>query len=77
MSKRKKDIMNYINEQNNKVVEVTKDSYTLENGDTFEHTFEITDTISVEEFQLILDNAKSTMLDMLSNVEEIVDKDNE
>lgn len=77
MSKRKKNIMNYIQEQNNKIVEVTKDSYTLDNGDTFEHIFEIADDISVEEFQILLDNAKSTMLNMLGNVEKIVEEDNE
>jgi len=44
-----------------KVVEVTKDHYKLENGDIFEHTFDIDDDITVEEFQAMLDNARKIM----------------
>jgi hypothetical protein len=51
------------------VVKVTKHSYTLENGDTFEHTFEIDENISVEQFQKLLDNAKISMVNMLDNIE--------
>ena len=45
-----------------KVVEVTKTNYTLENGDVYEHTFDIDEDITVEEFQKLLDNAKNTKL---------------
>ena len=31
-----------------KVVEVTKPNYTLENGDVYEHTFDIDENITVE-----------------------------
>lgn len=48
-----------------KVVEVTKDHYTLENGDVFEHTFDIDENITVEEFQKMLDNAKRIMEDII------------
>ena len=51
-----------------KVVEVTKDHYTLENGDVFEHTFDIDENITVEEFQQLLDNAR-IMLTSISNAE--------
>jgi len=44
-----------------KVVEVTKDYYKLENGDIFEHTFDIDNNITVEEFQAMLDNARKIM----------------
>ena len=44
-----------------KVVAVTKDNYTLENGDVYEHTFEVPDDITVEAFQEMLDRAKETL----------------
>ena len=58
-----------LREMNLKVVEVTKDHYTLENGDIYEHTFEIDDNITVEEFQKLLDNAKSLVVDTLNKID--------
>lgn len=52
-----------------KVVEITKTNYTLENGDVYEHQFEIDDDITVEEFQKLLDNAKSTIIEALNRIE--------
>ena len=52
-----------------KVVEVTKTNYTLENGDVYEHTFDIDENITVEEFQTFLDNAKATFLNSLNKIE--------
>ena len=52
-----------------KVVEVTKINYTLENGDVYEHTFDIDENITVEEFQNLLDNAKTTFLNSLNKIE--------
>lgn len=52
-----------------KVVEVTKTNYTLENGDVFEHTFDIDEDITVEEFQKLLDNAKNTIIETLNKIE--------
>ena len=52
-----------------KVVEVTKTNYTLENGDVYEHTFDIDENITVEEFQTLLDNAKATFLNSLNKIE--------
>ena len=52
-----------------KVVEVTKTNYTLENGDVYEHTFDIDENITVEEFQNLLDNAKTTFLNSLNKIE--------
>lgn len=52
-----------------KVVEATKTNYTLENGDVYEHTFDIDDDITVEEFQKLLDNAKNTIIETLNKIE--------
>jgi hypothetical protein len=52
-----------------KVVEVTKTNYILENGDVYEHTFDIDENITVEEFQNLLDNAKTTFLNSLNKIE--------
>lgn len=59
-------ITNYLNNMNTKVVEVTKDHYTLENGDVFEHTFDIDDNITCEEFQALLDNAKNIIMNTIN-----------
>ena len=40
-----------------KVVEVTETNYTLENGDIYEHTFDIDSNMTVEKFQVLLDKA--------------------
>ena len=39
------------------------------NGDVYEHTFELPDNITVEEFQAMLDNAKDTLKNTL-NIDE-------
>ena len=52
-----------------KVVEATKTNYTLENGDVYEHTFDIDENITVEEFQKLLDNAKNTIIETLNKIE--------
>lgn len=59
-------ITNYLNNMNTKVIEVTKDHYTLENGDVFEHTFDIDDNITCEEFQSLLDNAKNIIMNTIN-----------
>ena len=58
-----------LKEMNLKVVKVTKDHYMLENGDIYEHTFEIDDNITVEEFQKLLDNAQSLLIDTLNKID--------
>jgi hypothetical protein len=52
-----------------KVVEVTKTNYTLENGNVYEHTFDIDENITVEEFQKLLDNTKNTIIETLNEIE--------
>ena len=64
----KKDLKHMIEELNTskyKVVAVTKDNYMLENGDVYEHTLELPDDITVEEFQKILDKAKESLKNTL------------
>lgn len=64
----KNDLKHMIEELNTskyKVVAVTKDNYTLENGDVYEHTFELPDDITVEKFQEMLDKAKETLKNTL------------
>jgi hypothetical protein len=68
MEKKVENIMDNVPNAKYKVVEVTKDHYTLENGDVFEHTFDIDESITVEEFQQLLDNAR-IMLTSISNAE--------
>lgn len=45
-----KHMIDGLNTSKYKVVSVTKDNYALENGDVYEHTFELHDDITVEEF---------------------------
>lgn len=52
-----------------KVVEVTETNYTLENGDVYEHTFNIDSSITVEEFQILLNNARETVLSTLNKID--------
>lgn len=52
-----------------KVVKFTKTDYTLDNGDVYEHTFDVDESITVEEFQLLLDNAKSLIVETLNKIE--------
>ena len=54
-----------LNTSKYKVISVTKDNYTLENGDVYEHTLELPDDITVEEFQKILDKAKESLKNTL------------
>lgn len=64
-----KKIMNYLDE-NSKVIEVNKHTYTLDNGDVIEHQFEISDNITLEEFQSLLDKAKQTVTNILIDMTE-------
>ena len=63
-------VKKYIKSMQHKVVEVTKDHYTIDNGDVYEHQFEIDENITVDEFQKLLDNAKETIMSTLNNIED-------
>lgn len=69
MKKKINNMIDNLNTSKYKVVAVTKDNYTLENGDVYEHTFELPDNITVEEFQAMLDNAKDILKNTL-NIDE-------
>ena len=69
MSAKINKIKKYIKSMQHKVVEVTKDNYTIDNGDVYEHQFEIDENITVDEFQKLLDNAKETIMSTLNNIE--------
>jgi arabinogalactan endo-1,4-beta-galactosidase len=62
-------VRTYLQNMEMKVVKVTKTNYTLENGDVYGHTFDIDENIAVEEFQKLLDNARSFMTDTLKKIE--------
>lgn len=57
-----------LQEMKPKVIEVTKTNYTLDNGDVYEHTFDIDEDITVEEFQALLDNARETIIGALDRI---------
>lgn len=65
MKKKINNMIDNLNTSKYKVVAVTKDNYTLENGDVYEHTFELPDDITVEEFQEMLDKPKETLKNTL------------
>ena len=52
-----------------KVIKVTSTDYTLENGDVYEHTFDIDENITVEEFQSLLDNAQNAIIETLDKID--------
>lgn len=65
INKVKKSVLN----MHQKVIKVTKTDYTLDNGDVYEHTFDIDENITVDEFQSLLDNAKSIIVETLNKIE--------
>ena len=70
MSTKINKVKKYIKSMQHKVVEVTKDHYTIDNGDVYEHQFEIDENITVDEFQKLQDNAKETIMSTLNNIED-------
>ena len=70
MSTKINKVKKYIKSMQHKVVEVTKDHYTLDNGDVYEHQLEIDENITIDEFQKLLDNAKETIMSTLNNIED-------
>ena len=68
MEKAKK-IIDYL-DTHSRVIAVDGATYTLEHGDVIEHGFELPEGITVEEFQCLIDNAKSMIMGIVSNGEE-------
>jgi len=50
------------------VVRVTKTEFELDNGDIYPHTFELDEDISIDEFQLLLNESQSTMINHLNKI---------
>ena len=62
-------VKNTVLDMHQKIIKVTKTDYTLDNGDVYEHTFDIDENITVDEFQTLLDNAKNIIVEMLTKIE--------
>jgi len=63
-----KTIMKELRNKNLTVVRVTKTEFELDNGDIYPHTFELDGDISTKEFQVLLDDSKSTMINHLNKI---------
>lgn len=74
MKKKLKTIMNNLKDKKFKVIRVTKTEFELDNGDIYPHTFDIEESISVKEFQKLLDASQSTMVDHLDKIIKEEDK---
>ena len=68
MDRKINKIKKSLKEMKPKVIEVTKTNYILDNGDVYEHTFDIDENITVEEFQVLLENARETIIDALDRI---------
>lgn len=68
MKRNAKTIMKELVNKKLTVVRVTKTEFELDNGDIYPHTFELDEDISVEEFQMLLDESKSTMINHLNKI---------
>ena len=66
----KNKLIKFMEEKNMKVVRVDKTEYELENGDVYPHVFELGEDITVDEFQIILDESKALILSHIKNIEE-------
>ena len=62
-------VKNSVLDMHQKIIKVTKTDYTLDNGDVYEHTFDIDENITVDEFQTLLDNAKNVIVETLTKIE--------
>lgn len=51
-----------MNNKIHKVIRVAKTEFELDNGDIYPHDFDLTEDISIEEFQKLLDESKETIL---------------
>lgn len=64
----KRKIIKDMEEKKMKVVRVSKNEYELENGDIFPIPFELDNDITIDEFQKLLDESKSMVLNHLKNI---------
>lgn len=50
------------------VVRVTKTEFELDNGDIYPHTFELAEDITIDEFQMLLNESQTTMINHLNKI---------
>ena len=65
MKRNTKKIMDGLLNKEMNVVRVTKTEFELNNGDIFQHTFELDEEITIDEFQKLLDDSKNIMINHL------------
>lgn len=63
-----KNMLDNIENRNYKVIEVNNKEFKLENGDVYQHNFDLSDDITVGEFQILLDNSKESILNLIKNL---------
>jgi len=63
-------IMNKLRDKQFKVVRVSKTEFELDTGDVFPFPFDMEEELTVEEFQMILNNSKELILQMLSGIDD-------
>jgi hypothetical protein len=68
MKKKLKTIMQELTNKKLTVVRVTKTEFELDNGDIYPHTFDFDEDISIDEFQLLLNESQSTMINHLNKI---------
>jgi hypothetical protein len=61
-------IMDNMNNKEFKVVRVDKNEFELDNGDIYPHGFELDEDITVEEFQMILDQTKNSIIEHIKKL---------
>lgn len=64
----KAKLIKKMEKQEYKVVRVTKTEFELDNGDIYPHAFELDEDITVEEFQKLLDESKTTILNHIKKL---------
>lgn len=68
MKKKLKTIMEELTNKKLTVVRVTKTEFELDNGDIYPHTFELDEDITIDEFQMLLNESQSTMINHLNKI---------
>ena len=64
----KAKLIKKMEKQEYKVVRVNSKEFELDNGDIYPHAFELDEDITVEEFQKLLNESKSTILNHIKNL---------
>ena len=63
-----KKIMENLNKKNFKVVKVSKTEFELEDGSVYPIPFELDYVPTVDEFQMMINNSKKLMLNLLKDI---------